>query len=141
MELLYYKYFENVTKAYTSEGITIEENLNHLLEKLCDYNLFSLKGYRSSVKRHFGFHKQAPLYINERLVLLPIASEKSLFLLNWRSVLSYNFTKREFLVLFIDGSFLVIPNINSKIKIKIEKMKLIINHKEKEVIKRFLTWK
>lgn len=95
------------------ENEIIKINMNALtyVKRLCLMHLFTYKGYIQACQKTLDFKYKIPLYLNDRLQLIPVKSIRDYdnVWVNYAYIKSYNEDLGGLHVLFYDGATITLP--------------------------------
>ena len=113
------------------DGVRQDITLHTFLNELTLKNGKSIQTLRKSVKKYLGIYRSIPLFINSRILLVPIPlKNKDVFYFNYLALKDYIINENELVLIFLD-------NFIKKIKISRYRSNNII----KNMIKVYDYWK
>ena len=113
------------------DGVRQDITLSTFLNELTLKNGKSIQTLRKSVKKYLGIYRSIPLFINSRILLVPIPlKNKDVFYFNYLALKDYIINENELVLIFLD-------NFIQKIKISRYRSNNII----KNMLKVYDYWK
>ena len=113
------------------DGVRQDITLHTFLNELTLKNGKSIQTLRKSVKKYLGIYRSIPLFINSRILLVPIPlKNKDVFYFNYLALKDYIINENELVLIFLD-------NFIQKIKISRYRSNNII----KNILKVYDYWK
>lgn len=113
------------------DGVRQDITLHTFLNELTLKNGKSIQTLRKSVKKYLGIYRSIPLFINSRILLVPIPlKNKDVFYFNYLALKDYIINENELVLIFLD-------NFIQKIKISRYRSNNII----KNMLKVYDYWK
>lgn len=126
-------FIERITDTYIKNdyGIEIYTKKTKYLNYLAKKNLINLKEYKKLVRANKLLKSNIPIQINDNTILFEIKKEYEVLYINYYSILSIGYKYDKIMILFKNGEYLLMNDIDYKvIKKSFSKIDVLINYKK-----------